>query len=202
MADKQFQHGLGQALVLDHVAGGDRIAAEAADGKTGAVDGQRRNDGVHAGAVGQARIHHGRGFIHAPADARDDAVDDLHQVGVVFEAQAGGLELAGPFHVDLVVAVDQNVGDGRILEQRLQRAQAEDLVQNFAGQALAFGEAERHGLAVDRVPDQQQNFFARRVAGSAAQFLQVEAVEDLAMQVGLDLLVLGSLEGLQIRHTF
>ena len=202
MADKQFQHGLGQGLVLDHVAGGDRIAAEAANGKTGAVDGQRRNDGVHAGAVGQARIDHGRRFIHAPSDARDDAVDDLHQVRVVLEAQAGGLELARAFHVDLVVAVDQNVGDGGVLEQGLERAQAEDLIQNFARQAFALGEAERHGLAVDRVPDQQQNFFARGVAGGASQFLQVEAVEDLAMQVGLDLLVLGSFEGLQIRHTF
>ena len=198
---QQLQHGLGQGLVLDHVAGGDRIAAETPNRKAGAVDGQRRNDGVHTGAVGQARIHHGRGLIHAPSDARDDAVDDLHQVRVVFEAQAGGLEFARPFHIDPVVAVDQDVGDGGIFEQRLERAQAEDLIQNFPGQALALGKAERHGLAVHRVPDQQQHFFAGGVAGGAPQFLQIEAVKDLAVKIGLDLLVLGSFEGLQIRHT-
>ena len=56
------------------------IAAETPDGKAGPVDGQRGNDRVHTGAVGQARVHHGRGFIDAPPHARHDAVDDLHQV--------------------------------------------------------------------------------------------------------------------------
>ena len=200
MADKQFQHGLGQGLVLDHVAGGDRVASETANRQAGTIDGQRRNDGVDAGSVGQAGIHHRRRFIDAPPDSRDDAIDDLHQVGVVFEAETRRFELAGTFHVDLVVTVDQDVGDGRIFEQWFQRTQAEDFVENFARQTFAFGEAERNGFAVDRVAYQQQNFFASGVAGGAAQFFQVETVEDLAMKIGFDLLVLGPFEGLQIRH--
>ena len=123
-------------------------------------------------------------------------------MSIVLETQTGGLELARPFHINLVVAVDQNIGDGGVLEQGFQRAQAEDFIQNLARKTLPLGETEGHGLAVHRVPDEQQNFFARRVAGGAPQFLQVEAVQDLAVQIGLDLLVLGSLEGLQIRHTF
>ena len=201
MADKQFQHGLGQGLVLNHVARGDRIAAETADGEARAVDRQRRNDGVHAGAVRQAGVHHGRRFVHAPAHPGDDAIDDLHQVGVVLEAQAGWLSFAGAFHVNLVVAVDQDVGDGRVFEQRLERTQAENLIQNFARQTFAFGEAERNRFAVHGVADQQQHFFASRRARCAAQFFQVQPVENLAMKIRLDLLVLGSFEGLQIRHS-
>ncbi len=198
---QQFQHRLGQGLVLNHVTSGDRVAAEAANGQAGAVDGQRGNNGVHAGSVGQAGIHHRRRFVHPPSDARDDAVDDLHQMGVVLEAQAGGLELAGAFHINLVVAVDQDIGDGRVFEQRFQRTQAEDFIENFAGQALPFGEAKRDSLTVHRVAYQQQNFFASRGAGGASQFFQVQTVENLAVKVGFDLLVLGSFEGLQIRHS-
>ena len=87
-----------------------------------------------------------------------------------------------------------------IFEQRLERAQAEDFVEDFARQALALGKAERNGFAVDRVADQDEDFFARRIAGGAAEFFQVEAVEDFAVQVGFDLLVLAALEGLQIGH--
>jgi len=93
-----------------------------------------------------------------------------------------------PFHIDFVKAVDQNVGDGGIFEQRLQRAQAENLVEDLARQAFALGKAERHNFGVDRVAYNDQHFVARRIAGGLAQFLQIEAVEDLAVQVGFDLL--------------
>ena len=122
-------------------------------------------------------------------------------MGVVFKAQSGWFKLAGPFHVDLVVAINQDVGNGRVFEQRLERAEAKDFIQNFTGQAFALSETQRDGFAVHGVPDQQQNFFASSVAGSASQFLQIEAIEDLAMKIGLNLLVLGSFESLQIRHT-
>src|SRR3954467_9574879 len=46
----------------------------------GGVERERRDDGVDAGAVRQARVGHGRGFVDAAADARDDARDDLLQV--------------------------------------------------------------------------------------------------------------------------
>ena len=49
-----------------------------------------------------------------PPNAGDDAVNDLHQVRVVLKAQTGGLEFAGAFYIDLVVAVDQNIGNCRI----------------------------------------------------------------------------------------
>ena len=77
---EQFQHRLGEGLVLDHLARGDRLASETADREAGAIDGQRRNDGVDARSVGQAGIDHRRRFIDAAADAGDDALDDLHEM--------------------------------------------------------------------------------------------------------------------------
>ena len=60
---EQFEHGFGEGVILEHVAGGDGIAAETADGEAGAVERERRNDGVDAGAIGAggrrpwAKIH-------------------------------------------------------------------------------------------------------------------------------------------------
>ena len=105
----------------------------------------------------------------------------------------GQFKLASALDVDLVEAIDQDVGDGVVLEQGLERPEAKDFVEDFAGQAFAFGEAERNDLAVDGVADENENFFAGAIAVSAAKFFQVEAIEDLAMQVRLYLLVLAVL---------
>ena len=49
---------------------------------------------------------------------------------VVAEDDVGLLELAFALDVDLVGAVDQDVGDRRILQQQLERAEAEQLVED------------------------------------------------------------------------
>ena len=82
----QQHHHLGrEGLVVEQVFQLERIGAEAANGDRGAVQGQRRNDRVHAGAVRQAGVDHRADFVDAAADLRHDAVDDLHQVLVVAE---------------------------------------------------------------------------------------------------------------------
>ena len=65
-----------------------------ADGQQRAVHRQRRDDGVDARAVGQARVHHRRAVVHAAADAADDAVDDAQQVRVVLERGGDALQPA------------------------------------------------------------------------------------------------------------
>jgi len=47
-----------------------RAGAETANRHRRSVQRQWRNDGVHARAIGQARIHHRRRFINSAADAR------------------------------------------------------------------------------------------------------------------------------------
>jgi hypothetical protein len=116
----------------DQVGRHQLVGAETADRQQRPVDRQRRDDGVDARAVGQPGVDHRRGLIDAAADLADDLVDDPHQVAVVFEGDAGQLELALALDVDLVVAVDEDVGDGRLLQQRLERPQAENLVEHLA----------------------------------------------------------------------
>ena len=91
------------------------MAAEAADAKARAVERQRRDDGVDARAIEQARVDNGLRFVDAAAHLRDDLFDDVQQVRVVFEAHGRQRELAAALDVDLVEAVDQDVGDGRLL---------------------------------------------------------------------------------------
>ena len=136
-------------MVLEHVAGGDWVASETADGEASAIEREWRNNGVHTGTVGQACVDHGRRFIHPAAHARNDALDDLHEMLIVFEGQSGEFQLAGALDVNPVETVDQNVGDGVVLEQGFERTEAEDFVENFARQPLAFGEAKGNDFAVD-----------------------------------------------------
>ena len=74
---------------------------------------------------------------------RHDLVDDVHQVRVVLEADVGVFQHARALDVNLVVPVDQDVVDGRVLQQGLQRAQPEHFVQHFQRQALPLPAAHR-----------------------------------------------------------
>ena len=67
---------------------------KAADGEAGTINGQRGNDRVHTRAIGQAGVHHGRRLIHAAAYSRHYAINDLHEMPVIFEAQSGRLQPA------------------------------------------------------------------------------------------------------------
>jgi hypothetical protein len=50
------------------------------------------------------------------------------------------LEQAGALDEDVVVAVDQNVGDRAVLEQGLERPKAQKLVQDVVDQLRALGQ--------------------------------------------------------------
>ena len=77
------------------------------------------------------------------------------------------LEHAVALDEDLGVAVDQDVGDGRVLEQRLERPEAEQLVEDVADQLLALGLVERlvllRELLVDDVADFRLDLLARHL---------------------------------------
>src|ERR1700687_4210081 len=100
------------------------------------VDGERRDDHVYAGSVGETGVHHGRGFVHPPPDRGYDLVDNVHQVGIILETDIGFFQHARTLDVDLLGAVDQDVTDGRILKQWFQWAQAEDFVQDLKRKAF------------------------------------------------------------------
>ena len=58
----------------------------------------------------------------------------------------------------LIVAVDQDVGDRRILEQRLERPEAEQLVEHVADELLALGLVERLVLLRELLGDDVADF--------------------------------------------
>ncbi len=194
--DGRFEEGLHRLrprLTPDQIFGAELVGAEAADREHGAVERQRRNDRVDTRAVGQARVDHRARLVDAAADGADDALDDLHQMPLVFEDDVGRLETAVPFHVDLVVAVDQDVGDQRIVQQHLERAEPEELVQDIVDDVLALVEAERgpFTLALQHAGDQRADLRFRVFPSHTSQPIEVQPVQQFLMDAALQVLVTG-----------
>ena len=78
-----------------------------------------------------------------------------------------------------------------ILQQRLERAQAEDLVQHLVADLLLLGGGQQIRLVFHDRQHRLPHFAANAVVVDAGQRLQVDPVEQLAVQRELQLLVLG-----------
>lgn len=91
---------------LDQLIERQLVLLEFADGECGAVDGERRSDDVDARAVGKAGVADRAGFIDAATDLTDNALADVEKLLVVTKANAGLLDLAIDFDVDVLGAVD------------------------------------------------------------------------------------------------
>ncbi len=127
-----------QRAQVDEIAPGQRVGRELADGQDRPLQRERRHDHVDARAVGQAGIHHRRGFVDAAADSRDDPLDDAHQMGVVGEAGVGLVEHTCALDEHLVVAVHHHLGDPVVAQERIDRPVAEHLVDHVLDDALAL----------------------------------------------------------------
>ena len=191
-APEKVQHRLRQRVALDEVLSTETVGAEAANAHRRTVEGQRRDDRVHARAVLQARIDHRARLVDAPSHRADDALDDLHQVAVVLEDHRCFLEPAVPLDVDLIEPVHEDVRDVAILEQHLERAEAEELIEHVADQVLALEQAERRRvrLRLDHRVDQAADLGLGVAAADLVQSLQVEPVEQLLVDLGLELLIM------------
>src|SRR3954452_64471 len=93
-----------------------RLGAETTNREHGTVEGAWRYNRFDARSVFQTSVNHWRRFVDATADRRDDALDNAHQVLVVFELDTRLLEFAAALDVDVVGRVDQDVGDGSVGE--------------------------------------------------------------------------------------
>jgi hypothetical protein len=116
---------------VDEVLGGVGVLGELPDGEHGAVDGQRRDDGVHPGPVGEAGVHHGGGLVHPAAHRGDDLVDDRPVLGVVGERQVGLLDATLALHPDVVVGVAHDLGHGVVGQQRVERPVAQGVGEDL-----------------------------------------------------------------------
>ena len=91
-------------------------------------------------------------------------------------------------------AVDQDVADRRVLEQQLERAEAERLVEHLVDEPLALAAVEQRVFGVAQVLDDQADLAAQRVAFQVADARQVELVDQLAVDAPLELFELGFLD--------
>ena len=86
------------------------------------------------------------------------------------------------FDINLLRAVDQNVGDGRILEHRLQRPQSKDFVQGFIGDLLLFGRTQQGWFGIDQRHDRLANFASCALIIDRCKRFEVDLIDKLAVQ--------------------
>jgi hypothetical protein len=152
--------------------------AEAPDRDQRPVHRERRDDGVDARTVRQARVDHRTRFVDAAAHARDDLLDDLHEVGVVVEGHLGQFQPAAPLDVHLVERVNQDVGNGRVVQQRLERAEAEHFVLDVEHQVMPLLLVQHDAFFFDDALNQQRQLVLELLGGQPLQPLQIDPVED------------------------
>ena len=91
----------------------------------------------------------GLDLVDAAAERGDDPVDDPQDVLVVEEVRVDPLDLAAALDVEVVRAVDHDLGDRLVGEQRLERSEARDLADQLLDQALPLVAGDREALGGD-----------------------------------------------------
>ena len=171
--------------VVDAVA--DR---ELADGDDRPDERERLDDGVDAGAIGQTGIHPRARLVDVATEGRDDAVDDVEHVLVVAERDLDPLDLAGTLDVDAVRAVDHDLVDAGIGQERLDGSEAGDLIQHALDEPHPVGTREAQLVRVDEVLDEVVDDAAELLA-DLRRVRQVDArsqgVDDLGLEAVADL---------------
>ena len=113
----------------------------------------------------------------------------MHQVPVVLEDHGGLLQHPSAFDIDGVIRVYQYVVDRGVLNQRLQRTEPEDFIQNFLRQAVSFPTRQRNILFPDQLMNHAQKLLLRRrILVHLGDLFEIHALDEF--------LVDGSLNGL------
>ena len=177
---------------LDHLRG-QRVACgqrferqvaphELADRDGGAVDRQGKRDDVHAAAVGQAGIDHGRRLVDAAPGGRGDPLGRVEDVLLVEEGDRRQLQLAEALDEDLTGAVDQDVVDRVVGQERLNRPDAEHLVEQFGRDLIFLVARDLHALLVTDPADQGLDLGLELVPAHRGRLERIDLVVDIAAQ--------------------
>ncbi len=177
-----------KGAVLDEIFQLQRLGTEAANAHRRAIQRQRRDDCVHAAAVGETGIDHRAGFVDSSADQRDDSIDDLPKVLIIAEAHIDALEATFAFDVDSIVAVDQDVGDGRIFQESFQRPEAEGLVHDLVHEAFLIRAGEQAFFILAQIANHDAHFRANGVRRKRAKVLHVQALHQLLVNADFHLI--------------
>ena len=115
-----------------------RILGEHPDRQHRPINGQRRNDGVHTGAIWKPGVDHGRGLVDAAAHLGHDSVDYPPQMLAGHETGLGFLDLAVTLDEDFLLGVDHDLRDTRVLEEHLHRSVTKNVLADLTGDLLAL----------------------------------------------------------------
>jgi hypothetical protein len=165
------------------------VGAETPDREQWTVDGDGGNGYVDARAVGEAGIDQRRRFVYAASDARNHFFNDAEKVNIVLELDRRAVEFAETFHIDQLGSGDQDIGDGRILEEGFQRAQTEDFVEDLLDHPVFFGQVKRGIFFLHQLGHHGAHFRASPVSYDRRKSLQVNAVEQAAVYQELEFLI-------------
>ncbi len=131
-----LHHRLGCAARSDDLFRREHLPAELPDRQARPVDRDRRDHHVHARSVLEPRVAHRLRLVDAAADRGDDAVDHAPEAVLVLECEVGELDPAPALDEDLLWPVDHDLADLRVTQQRLERPEADDLVEEDLHEAL------------------------------------------------------------------
>src|ERR1700733_1316913 len=146
---------LGAGRSKSHEILGPELAlGELADGDARSLQSERRDHGIHARAVLQARIHHRGTLVDAPADRGDDALNDAGHRAVAGEGHREALEHPGALDEDLIGAVDHDLGHRVVREQRLEQAESDGLIAHGGDERRAVEVLRNLGHALDKLANQ------------------------------------------------
>ena len=98
------------------------------------------------------------------------------------------LQQPAAFDEYLVFAIHQDVGDRGIAEQRFQRTETEDLIEQIVLNPLLLVEAERHLLVSDDLVDHAGDRLPRLAGVDARQLLQIQLGDQGPMYFRFELL--------------
>lgn len=165
------------------------VFLEFTNGESGAVDRERRRDHVDAASVGQARVANRRGFIDTTADLADDSLTDVHELGIVAEADIRQLNLAADFDEHTARAVDHDVGDVVARQKRLERAIAQDVVADILQHRLLLGDRHDDVFDGNDFGDDVADFIAGAVLVELRQLREIDCFDQCVKDRGLDLVI-------------
>ena len=109
---------------------------------------------------------------------------------VVAEDDLRALDPALLLDEDLLRPVDHDVGDLLVLEEQLERAEAERLVEDLVDEALALGAVEQRVLGVAEMLDHDADLAPERFRVHLVDPVHVEPVDQAHVDVALQRLVL------------
>ena len=105
----------------------------------------------------------------------------------VLEGDVGQFQLAVAFDKNLLRAVDQNIVDGVVFQQRFKRAEAFDLVVQLLVQRMAFVAVQNDAAFLQEFGCDCADFVAQVLFRRGFQRGQVQTVQQGAVQFQLDL---------------